>query len=305
MLASARDLYLRCLEEDPDFAPAWARLGRVYRVLAKYGHGDVEAQRAKARAAFDKALALNPDLSIGHSLLAYHEIEEQADAPKALRRLLERVHRRAANADLYVGLVVACRFSGLFDASVAAHDRARRLDPGTRTSVAFTYWMMGDYEHAIQYDDEHMRYVTHYALPLLGRTDEAIASCRKLESRAVGGLEQGFVVSTRAALEGDRDACVAAARTILDSSFEDPEGLYFVARSLLHVGALDEGLAGLDRVMAGGLCCPSTFRADPWLDAVREHPTYLALLERADAGHAEGRRLYEEAGGERLLGVPV
>ena len=29
----ARDLYLRCVEEDPDYAPAWARLGRIHRVL--------------------------------------------------------------------------------------------------------------------------------------------------------------------------------------------------------------------------------------------------------------------------------
>ena len=32
----ARDLYLECLQEDPRYAPAWARLGRVYRVLAKF-----------------------------------------------------------------------------------------------------------------------------------------------------------------------------------------------------------------------------------------------------------------------------
>src|SRR6185295_7454559 len=34
---AARDLYLRCLEYDPRFAPAWARLGRCYRLLGKYG----------------------------------------------------------------------------------------------------------------------------------------------------------------------------------------------------------------------------------------------------------------------------
>ena len=32
----ARDLYLRCVEEDPRYAPAWARLGRIHHVMAKY-----------------------------------------------------------------------------------------------------------------------------------------------------------------------------------------------------------------------------------------------------------------------------
>jgi len=31
----ARDLYLQCLEESPGYAPAWARLGRVYHFLAE------------------------------------------------------------------------------------------------------------------------------------------------------------------------------------------------------------------------------------------------------------------------------
>ena len=33
----ARDLYLECLEEDPGYAPAWARLGRVYRLIGNWG----------------------------------------------------------------------------------------------------------------------------------------------------------------------------------------------------------------------------------------------------------------------------
>ena len=32
----ARDLYMRSVEEDPAYAPAWARLGRIHHVMAKY-----------------------------------------------------------------------------------------------------------------------------------------------------------------------------------------------------------------------------------------------------------------------------
>ncbi len=34
-LPVARDLYLRCVAEDPGFAPAWARLGRAHRIIGK------------------------------------------------------------------------------------------------------------------------------------------------------------------------------------------------------------------------------------------------------------------------------
>ena len=42
MMPVAAELYQSALSEDPDDAPAWARLGRVYRVMAKYGMEHVD-----------------------------------------------------------------------------------------------------------------------------------------------------------------------------------------------------------------------------------------------------------------------
>src|SRR4029077_3243533 len=39
--AVARDLYGQCVDGDPSFAPAWAKLGRCHRLLAKYYLEDV------------------------------------------------------------------------------------------------------------------------------------------------------------------------------------------------------------------------------------------------------------------------
>ena len=47
----ARDLYLQCLQADPLYAPAWARLGRVYHVIGKYRgarRGELHSQRIGA-----------------------------------------------------------------------------------------------------------------------------------------------------------------------------------------------------------------------------------------------------------------
>jgi len=64
----ARDLYERSVEQDPSYAPAWARLGRIYRVRAKFGYGERKEGYARAGAAFERALALNPDLPEAHQL---------------------------------------------------------------------------------------------------------------------------------------------------------------------------------------------------------------------------------------------
>ena len=64
-------------------------------------------------------------------------------------RLLDRVRSTASEPELFAGLVQACRYCGLLDASVAAYERARRLDPGVVTSVAQTFMLMGEWEQAI------------------------------------------------------------------------------------------------------------------------------------------------------------
>ena len=46
-LPQARDLYQRCLELDPSFAPAWAHLGRCHRVIGKFIEGSSDSERPR------------------------------------------------------------------------------------------------------------------------------------------------------------------------------------------------------------------------------------------------------------------
>jgi DNA-binding winged helix-turn-helix (wHTH) protein len=118
----ALDLYLQCVDEDPDYAPAWARLGRIHHVMGKYLPTGTQDGLVLAEAAFRRALALNPDLTIAHKLFAQLEVD-LGRAHDAMIRLIERAH--TADPELLAGLVSACRYCGLLDASVAAHLRPR------------------------------------------------------------------------------------------------------------------------------------------------------------------------------------
>jgi serine/threonine protein kinase len=301
LLAEARDLYVGCLKEDPGYAPAWARLGRAYRVMAKYGHGEPDEYYRLAQEAFDRAFALNPDLTIAHNLYTNFEVEA-GRATQSMVRLLARAAASPADPELFAGLVLTCRFCGLLQASVAADRRARRLDPGVRTSVAFTYWMLEDYPNAMHYDDEHERFVLHYSMPMIGREQEAIARYREQELSGTG-LAGTIARATRAALEHNREECVEAVHVILGSGFRDPEGLMFAARGVARVGDAPLALDILGRVVAGGLFCARTLRTDPGLESLRGEARFAAITQRAEAGVREAAEAYERAGGERLLGM--
>ena len=140
----ARDFYRRCVEEDPAFAPAWAQLGQVYRLTEKYFPTEAQDHLTDADAALQRALALNPDLPMAHRLYAYLEVD-QGRAANAMLRLIERARKRTADPELFAGLVHACRYCGLLEASLAAHEHAQRLDPKMPTSVINTYWHLGEY----------------------------------------------------------------------------------------------------------------------------------------------------------------
>jgi hypothetical protein len=110
------------VELDPGFAPAWARLGRCHRVLGKYVDGAADSE-GRAGEALQRALALNPRLTIAHKFSANLEADI-GESPRAVVRLLGEATRHGNDPELFAGLVHACRYCGLFEASLAAHAEA-------------------------------------------------------------------------------------------------------------------------------------------------------------------------------------
>lgn len=301
-LLQARALLRECVERDPRFAPGWSRLGRLYRVMGKYGHLGPEESRREAQRAFERALSLAPDSPLAHHLYTPFEVEVLGAPARAMQRLLERIERRSSDANLHAGLVTACRYCGLLDASLAAADRAHRLDPGLVTSVDYTWWILGDYARASEVDRDPMRFVSHYSMPMMGRDAEAIAAYSAWLADPNPVL-RGLADASIGALTGDPERTVEGVRAMTDSGFSDPEGLFFLVRYLARAELHDEALTLFDRVVDAGFTVPSSWRRDPWLDSLRELPRFGAAMARAEAAVDNARLLFAQAGGPRLLGL--
>ncbi len=301
-LRRASDLYRAALAEDPGYAPAWARLGRVLRVMAKYGHVEPTAAYREAEAAFRRALALDPESSAAHNLFTYCEIEELGQARSALTRLLTRARARPDDPELFAGLVTALRFGGLLDASLEADRRARALDPGIRTSVTYTHLARRDFERALRYEDQDVPWVRFYALPQLGRAAEALELLREAEPLATTGVQRTMLGTIRAGLEGRGQDVERGLEALRASGFHDPEGLYLAGRHAALVRRDALALATLEHAVERGFSVPQALAADPWLDALRPEPRFQRLLEAALEGRRAARAAYREAGGPLLLG---
>jgi serine/threonine-protein kinase len=301
----ARDLYEKCLELDPTYAPAWARLGRVHRAISIYTRTGYEENTARAEQAFQRALALNPDLSIAHNLSTYVEVE-LGRGQEAMLRLLDRARIRMQDPELFAGLVQACRYCGLLDESIAAYERARRIDPAIRTSVAHALLSRGDFKRAITVDHDDPPWVTFLALELSGRSDEAVAALRARETSSLPPLLHDLITATRALLEGKQDESVAVSERLFAAwRSRDPCGRYYAARHFARLGNTERALLMLRQTVESGFYVPSFFEWDPWLDSLRADPEFGRILTLAASRHAEARRAFDAADGRRILGLSV
>jgi eukaryotic-like serine/threonine-protein kinase len=301
----ARDLYLECLQEDPGYAPAWARLGRCYRLTAKF-RSQTEAQLDDslrlAEEAFTRAFQLNADLAIAHNLYTFLEADI-GRATDAVVRLLEQAKRRTSDPEVYAGLVHACRYAGLLDESVAAYRRARQLDPNVPTSAAQTFWMIGDYSGALseQFGGYTFGYIHGLALASQGKIDEAIRYLAEREAGAGDTMGRTYLAALRATLEGRPADTVVMLSDALLKVNPDPESRYYLARTLARAGAVDRALAELEWIVGRRYNCYRVLLHDPWLDSLRGAASFTSLVHRAESGYRTALQRFTDADGPRLL----
>ena len=97
----------RAIEHDPSYARAYSGLGDTYGVLAYFGYIPPAEGYPRARAAAERAVALDPRLADAHVTLAIERLFfrwEFADAERCFRRALE-LDRHHAAAHAFYGLM--------------------------------------------------------------------------------------------------------------------------------------------------------------------------------------------------------
>jgi eukaryotic-like serine/threonine-protein kinase len=297
-VAIARDLYRQCVDEDPSFAPGWARLGRCHRLLAKYFLEEPEENMARADEAYRRALELDPDLPEAHKLYAHREAEI-GRARDALVRLLGLARTTRNDPETFAGLVHACRYCGLLEASEAAHREARRLDPHISTSVVYTWWARGDMERILEETSDAGDFeLRTMAFLALGREDEARRTL-ELPATSFSPVLETIKKALEAMIDG-RTEDAAEGLAGLAAMHSDPEAMFMYGACLGRLGDTARSLSALTACVDGGFAVPQAL-AHPWLASLQGD--LGALTARAGASRTEAERAFVEAGGPALLGA--
>jgi tetratricopeptide (TPR) repeat protein len=219
-----------------------------------------------------------------------------------MTRLLGLARTNRNDPEIFAGLVHACRYSGLVEASLAAHREARRLDPHLPTSAILTWWATGDLELVLRDPAEAFDFeVRAMALHALGRSAEALELLREVETRP---LPTVLLLVARAliALFSGRPEAVTLLHDAL-AVHDDPEALFLYGSCQAQLGDDDGAVASLRRAIEGGYHFPQALVSGAWLSGLRHKGRLDALVERAEAGRREAQAAFRDAGGESLLGA--
>ena len=163
-LTLAVDDFTQAIVRDPQYAEAYAGLAACYNLLREYTPMPDEYAFPRAKAAAERAVALNPSLAEAHAALAFVEFYWSRDVPASRREFKKALALAPGNATVHHWYATALMNTGEFEAALAEIDAARRIDTASTSILA----------------DKGL------ILFLDGRTEEAETLLRRLEQTEPG-----------------------------------------------------------------------------------------------------------------------
>jgi adenylate cyclase len=258
-------MFRQAIEQDPNFAQAYAGLADAYSLLYQWADSS-EENILKANEASIKAITLDPDSAEANAARA------TALAISGKHEDAERAFENAIllNSSLYEPYYFYgrdCLSQGKFEKAARLFNEACRVNPDDYQAPSFL---------AMAYAG-------------LGRQNERIeANHRSLKNaenhvdlHPDDGRALAFGASVAAEL-GQTDRARDWARRALEADTNEPAIIYNVACMYAQLGELDEAITLLDRAISQGYGNRAWLEHDSDLVALREHPRFQELLDRLD-----------------------
>ena len=287
MLTAVRH-YEKALEEDPNYALAYAGLSDAYANSGYYGSVAPVEGRRKAEEAARKALELDPNLAEAHAALGLAYIgfapSNFALGEKELRRAME-LNPSLALAHYSLGLSFIRQ--GRLDEAIVELRKARELDPLSSViarAVAIPYYFKRDYKRAF----ELLREANELGPPLSatweiglyiknGSLDEAFAEIEK--AKAARKDDPLFVYSTGMAYaaSGKKPEALQKIKELDAISGGTLSTAHWIAKIYATLNDQEQAFSWLDRGLATG-ALGVFYNDEPVWDSIRDDPRFAVLV---------------------------
>jgi serine/threonine protein kinase/tetratricopeptide (TPR) repeat protein len=274
----------RSVGMDPTYAPAWQELGIRYYYDSQYSSGGEDSFQ-KSNAAYERALALDPNLGVAAGQLITNRVE-RGDLTKAYAEARSLVKRRPQSAQAHFTLGYVFRYAGMLEDSTRECDIALELDPGNYLfrSCAYAFLYLGNPRRARDFvaldaGSEWSNYVMPSILLREGRVADAREATKKMSQvpRYHRDLMEA-ALGLRPPSELER---IAQEDTTSLAVGDDPEPAYYQGSILAYAGKREAAVHMIRMAIEQNYCSYSDLENDPLLDKLRATQEFAGLLKAA------------------------
>jgi TolB-like protein/Flp pilus assembly protein TadD len=255
----AVDAFRNAAELDPDFAQAYAGLAETYLTIADYGYQSLDEIEPLAKAAIDRALILDPNLSEGLTAKGlYLQTTETGKDNDALELFERAVELNPSNSRALIEMARSYGIANRREDAERTMLRAYEVDPLSPVvlrALATAYKALGDDERSEDFMAQLEALVP--ASGFLYRAKSRIAEYDTNFVAATSWLQRAVDVNSRdlesrrvlarSLLEiGALDAAEKYAREAYELSPDSPAAIVRVVDAMQYQGKYEEALALID-----------------------------------------------------------
>ena len=202
-LRKSADAFQQAIDRDPNYALAWAGLADAYLMLGAWSVVQPKDAYSRAKAAAERAIALDDSLAEPHATLGYFKTLYEWDWPGADREFKRAIELQPGYSTAHHWYAYHFLTVGDDARAIAEIERAREIDPLSRVindEVGYFYLTVRDYPRALEElrktidldptsQKARLRLAEVYAL--LGRTRDALTELRALSLDPSGNSGRG------------------------------------------------------------------------------------------------------------------
>ena len=291
-LKKALEYFRQAVEEDPEYALAYAGLADCYIVLGWQGVVAPKEGLPKAKAAATKAVRLDDDLAEAHTALANCLALHDWNWPSAERELKRSIQLNPGYwyAHTLYGLFLAAL--GRPEEAIESVRRGQKLEPllpVIEHHVAWALYMAGEYERTVNHCCKALEIEPNYALlhwwlaqayEQMGQFKKAVAESKKALHLAGGDLSflTGFLGHSLA-VAGKRVEAQEILRDLIGLSNVRYSEPFVIAAILAGLGECDQAFEWLQKSCDEMSPFVSMFlKVDPKFENLRSDPRFSELL---------------------------
>ncbi len=293
--AAAIEVLEKATKLEPNYAPAWAHLGRAYTTNASLQFGGRE-DYGKAQAAYEKAIALNPAL-VEPRIYEANLLTDTGRVEQAVP-LLRSVLRDSPNsAEAHWELGYSYRFGGMLKESVEECEEARQNNPQVKINSAAlnSYLYLGEYEKFLESlpanDSVYTLFYRGFGEYHMNNREQAAKNFDRAFDMDPSLLPADVGKALSYSIRHDNASGLKLLRQteskIEERGVSDAEGIYKVAEAYAVLGDKASALHMLRHSIGGGFFCYPYFLRDPLLQSLHDEPEFQTIMKQALHRHEE------------------